>query len=49
MIRQSEMLCCKDCGIVFWGKARKVVQAAEEPEVCPHCNSQNTGTIDRSS
>jgi predicted Zn-ribbon and HTH transcriptional regulator len=49
MIHQSELVGCKDCGIVFWSKARKVVEMGKEPEVCPNCNSQKTDKIDRSS
>ena len=49
MIRQSELLCCKECGVVFWSRAKKVLAKGKEPEVCPHCGSQGTDTIDRSS
>jgi hypothetical protein len=26
MIRESELLACKECGVVFWSKARRVVK-----------------------
>lgn len=46
MIPQSELVACKECGVVFWTKARRV---KTDKVVCPNCDSQETDRVDRSS
>jgi hypothetical protein len=48
MIPQSELVACKECGVVFWTKARRIKTAGEKV-ACPNCDSQETDRVDRSS
>jgi len=47
MIPESELVGCKQCGTVFWGKAKAIAQSQGEP-ACPVCGSRNIDDIDRS-
>jgi Zn finger protein HypA/HybF involved in hydrogenase expression len=48
MIPQSELIGCRDCGLVFWRKADNM-KTSKGKEICPHCESRDTDMIDRAS